>query len=102
MRLKLVNNPCTPLRFSPSTPSVTLIKNQLNAVGLPVTRDGANNTKRQHFRVVAFVARSKSQRYLGSTELISLQSIGLKTIELDYKESKKQDEYGNSSVIELR
>ena len=29
-------------------------------------------------------------------ELISLQSIGLKTIELDYKESKKQDEYGNS------
>ena len=31
-----------------------------------------------------------------AAELISLQSIGLKTIELDYKESKKQDEYGNS------
>ena len=31
-----------------------------------------------------------------AAELISLQSIGLKTIELDYKESKKQDGYGNS------
>ena len=31
-----------------------------------------------------------------AAELMSLQSIGLKTIELDYKESKKQDEYGNS------
>jgi hypothetical protein len=30
-----------------------------------------------------------------AAELISLQSIGLKTIELDYKQSKKQDEYGN-------
>jgi hypothetical protein len=30
-----------------------------------------------------------------AAELISLQSIGLKTIELDYKESNKQDEYGN-------
>lgn len=28
-------------------------------------------------------------------ELISLQAVGLKTIELDYKESKKKDEYGN-------
>lgn len=29
-------------------------------------------------------------------ELLTLQSLGLKTIELDYKESKKQDEFGNS------
>jgi hypothetical protein len=31
-----------------------------------------------------------------TAELISLQARGLKTLELDYKESKKQDEYGNS------
>lgn len=31
-----------------------------------------------------------------AAELISLQGAGLKTIELDYKESRKQDEYGNS------
>jgi aromatic ring hydroxylase len=30
-----------------------------------------------------------------AAELISLQSIGLKIIELDYKEAKKEDEYGN-------
>ena len=30
-----------------------------------------------------------------AAELISLQSVGLKTIELDYKEAKKEDEYGN-------
>jgi hypothetical protein len=30
-----------------------------------------------------------------AAELISLQAAGLKTIELDYKESRKQDEYGN-------
>jgi hypothetical protein len=28
-------------------------------------------------------------------ELISLQALGLKTIELEYKEAKKEDEYGN-------
>ena len=28
-------------------------------------------------------------------ELISLQALGLKTMELDYKEAKKEDEYGN-------
>jgi hypothetical protein len=28
-------------------------------------------------------------------ELVNLQSVGLKTIELDYKEAKKEDEYGN-------
>jgi len=31
-----------------------------------------------------------------AAELISLQSTGLKALELDYKESKKDDEYGNS------
>jgi hypothetical protein len=31
-----------------------------------------------------------------AAELSALQTLGLKTIELDYKESKKQDEYGNS------
>lgn len=31
-----------------------------------------------------------------AAELTSLQATGLKTIELDYKESKKQDEYGNA------
>jgi hypothetical protein len=31
-----------------------------------------------------------------AAELFSLQSVGLTAIELDYKESKKQDEYGNS------
>jgi len=30
-----------------------------------------------------------------AVELITLQSVGLKTIELGYKESRKQDEYGN-------
>ncbi len=30
-----------------------------------------------------------------AAELSALQTLGLKTIELDYKESKKQDEYGN-------
>jgi hypothetical protein len=30
-----------------------------------------------------------------SAELMSLQSVGLKSIELDYKEAKKEDEYGN-------
>ena len=30
-----------------------------------------------------------------AAELISLQAIGLKTIELDYKEARKEDEYGN-------
>jgi hypothetical protein len=30
-----------------------------------------------------------------AAELFSLQSVGLKTIELDYKEAKKKDEYGN-------
>jgi hypothetical protein len=30
-----------------------------------------------------------------AAELLSLQSVSLKAIELDYKESKKQDEYGN-------
>jgi hypothetical protein len=30
-----------------------------------------------------------------ASELISLQSVGLKTIALDYKEAKKEDEYGN-------
>ena len=31
-----------------------------------------------------------------AAELISLQAVGLKTIELDYKVAKKEDEYGNS------
>lgn len=31
-----------------------------------------------------------------AAELLTLQSVGLKTIELDYKETKKEDEYGNS------
>ena len=31
-----------------------------------------------------------------AAELISLQAAGLKSIDLDYKESRKQDEYGNS------
>ena len=31
-----------------------------------------------------------------AAELSALQTLGLNTIELDYKESKKQDEYGNS------
>ena len=30
-----------------------------------------------------------------AAELMSLQSIGLKTVDLDYKESRKEDEYGN-------
>jgi hypothetical protein len=30
-----------------------------------------------------------------ATELFSLQSVGLKTLELNYKEAKKHDEYGN-------
>jgi hypothetical protein len=30
-----------------------------------------------------------------AAELFSLQSVGLKTIELDFKEAKKEDEYGN-------
>jgi hypothetical protein len=30
-----------------------------------------------------------------AAELISLQAVGLKTIELEYKEAKKEDEYGN-------
>ena len=30
-----------------------------------------------------------------AAELISLQAAGLKSIELDYKEAKKRDEYGN-------
>jgi hypothetical protein len=30
-----------------------------------------------------------------AAELISLQAVGLKIIELDYKEAKKEDEYGN-------
>ena len=30
-----------------------------------------------------------------AAELISLQTVGLQTIELDYKEAKKEDEYGN-------
>ena len=31
-----------------------------------------------------------------AAELIGLQAAGLKTIELDYKQAKKEDEYGNS------
>jgi hypothetical protein len=31
-----------------------------------------------------------------AAELFTLQSVGLKTLELDYKETKKEDEYGNS------
>jgi len=30
-----------------------------------------------------------------ASELISLQAVGLKTVELSYKEAKKEDEYGN-------
>jgi hypothetical protein len=36
------------------------------------------------------------------TELFSLQAAGVRTIELDYKFSKKTDEYGISSATELR
>jgi hypothetical protein len=31
-----------------------------------------------------------------AAKLFTLSTVGLKAIELDYKEAKKQDEYGNS------
>jgi hypothetical protein len=33
--------------------------------------------------------------YLGSSRVTELAGVRLKTIELDYKEAKKEDEYGN-------
>jgi len=48
--------------------------------------------------VVCFLLSAADRNHNGISEpaeLISLQATGLKTIELDYKEAKKEDQYGN-------
>ena len=57
--------------------------------------DGEISKKDSIFNSLRLWKDSNHNGISEASELLSLQSLGLKKIELDYRESKKTDEYGN-------
>ena len=68
---------------------------EYDTAGFGGNGDGKINQQDADLQPPAIMAGHKSQRRLGTGELFTLPDLGLRKIDLDYRQSRRVDEFGN-------